>query len=102
MPFSNYRDNFEPETLAVLEVAFNAVWEVVQASGGEFDQNNEERVSRPHQATARIPGMGSGPTRAGGRRRHPTRLVSPADDRQRAVPRLIERAAIEGAVRSNN
>jgi hypothetical protein len=38
MPFSNYRDNFEPETLAVLEVAFNAVWEVVQASGGEFDQ----------------------------------------------------------------
>ena len=38
MPFSNYRDNFEPETLAVLEVAFNEVWEVVQASGGEFDQ----------------------------------------------------------------
>ena len=38
MPFSNYRDNFEPETLVVLEVAFNEVWEVVQASGGEFDQ----------------------------------------------------------------
>jgi hypothetical protein len=39
MPFSNYRDNFEPETLAVLEVAFNEAWEeALQASGGEFDQ----------------------------------------------------------------
>jgi hypothetical protein len=38
MPFSNYRDNFEPETLLVLEAAFNEAWEVLRTSGGEFDQ----------------------------------------------------------------
>ena len=35
MPFSNYRHNFDPETLAILEIAFN---EVLLASGGNFDQ----------------------------------------------------------------
>jgi hypothetical protein len=38
MPFSSYRDNFDSETLAVLESAFNEAWEVLLASGGEFDQ----------------------------------------------------------------
>ena len=38
MPFSNYRDNFDPETLAILEIAFNEAWEVLLASGGNFDQ----------------------------------------------------------------
>jgi hypothetical protein len=38
MPFTNYRDNFDPETLAILEIAFNEAWEVLQASGGRFDQ----------------------------------------------------------------
>ena len=38
MPFSNYRDNFDPETLAILEAAFNEAWEVLTASGGIFDQ----------------------------------------------------------------
>ena len=38
MPFSNYRDNFDPETLAILEIAFNEAWEVLLASGGTFDQ----------------------------------------------------------------
>ena len=38
MPFSAYRDNFEAETLAILEAAFNEAWEVVTASGGDFDQ----------------------------------------------------------------
>ena len=38
MPFTNYRDNFDPETLAVLEIAFNEAWEVLLASGGDFDQ----------------------------------------------------------------
>jgi hypothetical protein len=38
VPFSNYRDNFEPETLAILEIAFNEAWEVLIASGGSFDQ----------------------------------------------------------------
>ena len=38
MPFSNYRDNFEPETLAVLEAAFHEAWAVVDSSGVEFDQ----------------------------------------------------------------
>ena len=28
MPFSDYRDNFDPETLAILEIAFNEAWEV--------------------------------------------------------------------------
>jgi len=36
MPFSAYRDNFEAETLAILEAAFNEAWEVVTASGGDF------------------------------------------------------------------
>jgi hypothetical protein len=38
VPFSSYRDNFDPETLAILEIAFNEAWEVLQASGGHFDQ----------------------------------------------------------------
>ena len=38
MPFSAYRDNFDAETLAILEAAFNEAWEVVAASGGDFDQ----------------------------------------------------------------
>ena len=38
MPFSSYRDNFDSETLAVLESAFNEAWEVLLASGGDFDQ----------------------------------------------------------------
>ena len=38
MPFSSYRDNFSPETLAVLEAAFNAAWEAVVTSGMACDQ----------------------------------------------------------------
>jgi hypothetical protein len=38
VPFSEYRDNFDPETLAILEIAFNEAWEVLLASGGTFDQ----------------------------------------------------------------
>ena len=38
MPFSNYRDSFSPETLAVLEAAFNAALDAVVASGVECDQ----------------------------------------------------------------
>jgi hypothetical protein len=38
MPFSNYLDNFDPETLAILEAAFNEPWEVLVTSGGTFDQ----------------------------------------------------------------
>ena len=39
VPFSNYRDSFDPETLAILEIAFNEAWEVLATSGGNFDQN---------------------------------------------------------------
>jgi 1-deoxy-D-xylulose 5-phosphate reductoisomerase len=38
MPFSNYRDNFDSETLAILEAAFNEAWEVLTNSGGSFDE----------------------------------------------------------------
>src|SRR6188474_2862746 len=38
VPFSNYRDSFSPETLAVLEAAFNAAWDAVVASGMDCDQ----------------------------------------------------------------
>jgi hypothetical protein len=38
VPFSNYRDHFDAETLAILEIAFNEAWEVLLASGGDFDQ----------------------------------------------------------------
>lgn len=37
-PFNNYRDNFDPETLAILEAAFNEAWGVLTTSGGTFDQ----------------------------------------------------------------
>jgi hypothetical protein len=38
MPFSHYRDSFDPETLTVLEVAFHEAWRALQASGGNFEQ----------------------------------------------------------------
>ena len=38
MPFSGYRESFSPETLAVLEAAFNAAWDAVVASGVDCDQ----------------------------------------------------------------
>ena len=37
MLFSAYRDNFDAETLAILEAAFNEAWEVAMTSGGDFD-----------------------------------------------------------------
>ena len=40
MPFSAYRDNFDAETLAILEAAFNEAWEVVTASGGPLLESN--------------------------------------------------------------
>jgi hypothetical protein len=33
MRFGGYRESFSPETLAVLEAAFNAAWDAVAASG---------------------------------------------------------------------
>ena len=36
--FSGYRESFSPETLAVLEAAFNAAWDAVVASGVDCDQ----------------------------------------------------------------
>jgi hypothetical protein len=36
--FSGYRESFSPETLDVLEAAFNAAWGAVVASGVECDQ----------------------------------------------------------------
>jgi hypothetical protein len=38
MPFTGYRESFGPETLAVLEAAFNAAWDTVVASGVNCDQ----------------------------------------------------------------
>lgn len=38
MPFSQYRESFDPETLVVLEAAFNAAWETVITSGVKGDQ----------------------------------------------------------------
>ena len=38
MPFRNCRDNFDPETLAILESAFDEAWAVLTTSGGTFDQ----------------------------------------------------------------
>ena len=44
MSFSNYRDNFEPETLAILEAAFNEAWNSLQDSGGKFDQEKTKNA----------------------------------------------------------
>ena len=38
VPFGGYRESFSPETLAVLEAAFNAAWDAVVASGVDCDQ----------------------------------------------------------------
>ena len=38
MPFSSYRDNFDAETLAILQAAFDEAWAVLVASGATFDQ----------------------------------------------------------------
>jgi hypothetical protein len=38
VPFSSYRETFGPETLAVLEAAFNGAWDAVAASGVNCDQ----------------------------------------------------------------
>ena len=45
MPFSAYRDNFDAETLAILEALFNEAWEVVTASGGDFDEKCPGRAN---------------------------------------------------------
>ena len=44
MRFSNYRDNFEPERLTVLEAAFDEAWHALQSSGGEFDKEATKRA----------------------------------------------------------
>ena len=38
MPFSSYRDNFDAETLAIPQAAFDEAWAVLMASGTTFDQ----------------------------------------------------------------
>ena len=38
VPFSTYRDNFDTETLAILQAAFDEAWAVLMASGTTFDQ----------------------------------------------------------------
>lgn len=40
MPFSNYRDNYDAETLAILQAAFDEAWAVLVASGTKFDQES--------------------------------------------------------------
>jgi hypothetical protein len=44
MPFSEYRDNFEPETLVVLEAAFNEAWEALRISGANFDHETTRKA----------------------------------------------------------
>jgi hypothetical protein len=46
MPFTRHRDSFDPETLAILEAAFSEAWEVVEGSGGAFDQKSHEECYR--------------------------------------------------------
>jgi hypothetical protein len=36
--FSGYRESFDPETLTVLEAAFNAAWDAVVVSGVKCDR----------------------------------------------------------------
>jgi hypothetical protein len=43
VPFTAYRDNYNPETLAILESAFNEAWDTLVASGGDFDQAETRR-----------------------------------------------------------
>ena len=38
LPFSRYRDNYDAETLAILQAAFDEAWAVLMASGTTFDQ----------------------------------------------------------------
>ncbi len=38
MPFTRSRDNFDPETLRVLNAAFNEAWNVLESGGIQFDR----------------------------------------------------------------
>jgi hypothetical protein len=42
-PFRQYYDSFDPETLALLEIAFNDAWQSIRTSGGCFDQEATRR-----------------------------------------------------------
>lgn len=42
VPFRDYRDNFDAETLAILEIAFNEAWEVILSSGLATEQAARE------------------------------------------------------------
>jgi hypothetical protein len=37
-PFREHYDSFDPETLALLEVAFNQTWTELRNNGNSFDQ----------------------------------------------------------------
>jgi hypothetical protein len=39
VPFSPYRSSFDPETLAVLQGAFDAAWQELQTAGSIFAQD---------------------------------------------------------------
>jgi hypothetical protein len=43
VPFRSYRDNYSPETLTILESAFNEAWDTLVASGGDFNQDETRR-----------------------------------------------------------
>ena len=38
MPFSNFRDSYDAETLMILQAVFDEAWAVLMASGTTFDQ----------------------------------------------------------------
>jgi hypothetical protein len=43
VPFTAYRDNYSPETLHILEAAFNEAWDTLVASGGDFNRDETRR-----------------------------------------------------------
>ena len=38
MPFSNFRDSYDAETLMILQAVFDEAWAMLMASGTTFDQ----------------------------------------------------------------
>ena len=94
MPFSNYQDNFDPETLAILEAAFNEAWEVLVTSGGTFDQEVTRNALADLIMTFAAEGETnpkSKGTRAGGAASNSRRIIEKGAGRNR---RLEERTQI--------
>jgi hypothetical protein len=87
VPFTSYRSSFDPETLAVLQAAFDSAWQELQTSGNRLASDADREAARARLAKRIVAAAAAGerdpavlklaalqglrdsrPPRAGGRR----------------------------------